>query len=333
MSVITAANLAAAKTGTNLPGSFNATHPAAAPAPAAAPVAKASAPAATPSAGGGGGGSVVSSGPTAAQVAAAAAEAQYQDLLGSTRGSIQSSVNTAAGDYNTSILDYLSGEKQSQNTINSSAVQNELAKQQGLQGVTDMVGNGIQSGGVILDNDNAGSSSAGEALARAYGILGRQQASGVGNQYAQGQNTINAQQQNLNSANQEEVVDSQQKKADTINSIVNTATSQLAALNYQAAVSNIPDRVNIEQEIASVKANALSSLSAYDSELSNGFATPTTQSQNQASAAQLASAGTAAAQPFNFTTAEPTALQGSGQFASSLPIFIAPNKNNDTSTT
>lgn len=275
----------------------------------------------------------IATGPTAAQTQASS---DFNTGLSTANSSIANATGQAAGDYNTSILDYLAGIKSSQNTINSNSVQNELARQQGLQGVRDMVGNGIQSGGVIIANDNAGTSSAGEALARAYGILGRQQASSVGNQAAQGQNKINTDEANLVAAEQQfQNVDNPQKKADTINGIVTNAQSALSYLNQQAAYASIPDRVNIDQQIATIKANAIAALSAYDAELSQGIAAtgPEAQPQVQADASKLLNAGTAPASQFNYTTAIPASLQGTGQFSSDLPIFTSTqgNKNNQQS--
>lgn len=266
---------------------------------------------------------------TAAQIAANQATADFNSNKTSILGSINNGIDTSAGDYHNSILDYLDSQKQAQAGIDSESVQNELAREQGMQSITDMVGNGIKGGGVILANDGAGSSSAGDALAKAYGLIGRQQASGVGNQFAQGQDKVNTDQGNLVTSGATKVRDINQAKADTINTIVNNATTALGQLNQNAAYASIPERVQIDQQIATIKSQAMAALSAYDSELSSS-ATPESQDAVRAKAASLLSAGTAPASQFNYTSDVPASLNNTGQFASSLPIFLAPNKKTNT---
>lgn len=252
----------------------------------------------------------------------------YNRLRQSTFNSINDAITQGGQGYKTSMQDYLDTRKQQQNQINQDAVQNELARQQGMQGVLDMVGNGIKSGGVQLANANAGTSSAGEALARAYGILGRQQASSVGNQYAQGQNRVGTEQQNLTLADATQFRHTKEAKTSTINNIVNQTRQQLASLNQSAAYASIPERVNIEAKINQVKHDALNRLSAFDSLFTTGVRgnTPQTPAQVNAAATKLLTAGTAPESAFNYTTDVPAQFQNSGQFASSLPIFVAPKK-------
>lgn len=254
------------------------------------------------------------------------ASSDYNSLKDSTLSSIGDAINQGGQGYHSSILDYLDSRKQQQSQINSDATQNELAREQGMQGILDMVGNGIKSGGVQLANANAGTSSAGEALARAYGITGRQQASSVGNQFAQGQNKIDTEQTNLTTADAQQKRHTQEQKVNTINSIVNSARSQLASLNQSAAYASLPDRVNIEAKIAELKQNAMNALSAFDKELSGGISSNTPQSADQirANANKLLTAGTAPDTSFDYTTNAPAQFQNTGQFASSLPIFTTP---------
>ena len=255
----------------------------------------------------------------------------FNNQKNSTLSSITNAIGSNAGDFGGSIQDYLDQRKQSQNQINSDATQNELAREQGMQGVLDMVGNGIKSGGVTLANSNAGTSSAGEALARAYGILGRQQASSVGNQAAQGQNKVNTEENNLLAGDATETRHVSQSKTDTINNIVNSARQQLANLNYYAASASVPDRVDIEHQIAQVKQQAIDALSQYDGTLAQGTAGQPANSaaQTRAAAQGLLTAGVAPENQFNYTTSAPAQFQNTGQFASDLPIFVAPNKNNN----
>lgn len=272
----------------------------------------------------------VATGPTPAQQAA---QNEYNSQYAADQSSINSGITSNAGDYNQSILDLINSNKNAQNKINSDAVQNELARDQGMQGVTSMVGNGIQGGGVQIDDAGGGTSSAGEALARDYGIVGRQAASQVGNQYAQGNNTINNEQTEQNNNEQTQLGDEAQKKTDTINTIVSSANQQLQYLDSLAQSANITDLPDINSQIASVKAQATAALSAFDSELSGVQVAPTTQAANQATAQGLFAAGTAPANAFNFTTTAPANIANTGPSPSSLPIYIAPaNKNNDQTT-
>lgn len=270
--------------------------------------------------------------PAAAAAAAARAKAaaDYGSQKTSALNSITDLIGTNAGDLSNAVQQYLYTRGQSQNSINNDAVQNELARQQGMQGVLDMVGNGIKSGGVILANNNAGDSSASEAIARAYGTLGRQQASSVGNQAAQGQNKIDTEEDNLLTADAAEAANLKNSKADTINNIVNNARTQLANLNYYAASASIPDRVDIEGQIAQVKQQAMDALSAYDATLANGASSQarSTAPQVRQQAQQLLTAGVAPADSFNFTSSVPAQFQDTGQFASSLPIFTSNKKSN-----
>lgn len=264
-----------------------------------------------------------STGPSAAQT-------EYDSQYAADQAAIQSGIGTSAGDYKQSILDAANSNKNAQLGINQQGIQNELSRDQGLQGVSDMVGNGIQGGGVQIDDAGAGTSSAGEALARDYGIVGRQAASQVGNQYAQGQNTVNTNQTELNNNEGVQASDLSQKKADTINNIVSSANQSLQYLDSLAASADITDLPSIQQQIATVKAQATSALSAYDSELGGVNTTQEAQPDEQAAAQGLFAAGTAPANAFNYTTTAPAQFQNTGPSPSSLPIYIAPNKNNDT---
>lgn len=137
--------------GTNKPAATKQAAPApakapaaqAAPAPAAAPVYRAPAVYVDPYAKWGG-------------------KANYYRAVGdynSAKTNAYSSINDAIGDtgnkLNSSVLDYLGNLRTSQKAIDKAAVQNEMSRESGRLGVMDMVGRGIQSGGVILNNKAA----------------------------------------------------------------------------------------------------------------------------------------------------------------------------------
>lgn len=272
----------------------------------------------------------VSSGPTAAQIAA---QNQIGNLQTADMNGINSSIGANAGDLNDLLRGsngFITSDTAAQNTINANAVQNELAKDQGYQGVNDMVHNGIQGGGVQIDDAGGGTSSAAGQLAQDYGIVGRQAASQVGNQYAQGQNSINNQQTALGLSETGQQVDYTKSKNDAINSIVNSATSTLQYLDLMAQNAGVTDLPNIINQIATVKAQATAALSAYDGDLSANTPAPTSQADNQAKAQGLFASGTAPQSAFNFTTTAPATL-APGPSPSSLPIFLAPKNNNQQS--
>lgn len=334
--VISAANLAAAKNGTNLPGSFNATHPATASAPTSTPApAPAARPAVTTAVAAPGGSTTSAQDVAAAQAAQAqaAAEANYQNIKSGDMSTINSNIGANASQYNSDILGAFQdtgGYNSQQSNINQEQTQNELARLQGMQGVRDMVNNGVQGGGVMLDNAGAGTSSAGEALARAYGILGRQQASGVGQQAAEGESSISNDQNNLtNAENFFTGTKMPNEKQSIVNNIVSAASQSLTYLNAMALSSSLPDQIDIANQIAQVKAQATAALSAYDGELASNVASnaPQTSDQTSSKAASLFAAGTAPEQEFNFTSEAPAQFANTGPSASSLPIFTSSQAN------
>lgn len=245
------------------------------------------------------------------------------------KGNIYGTANEAAANagigLNSSILDLLSALKSGQSKIDQQAVQNELAKKQGTAGVLGMVGRGIKSGGVTLANKNASNSSASEALARAYGDIGRRQLSSVGNQYAQGQDAVATAQADFEQQRAGQIRHIGENKAQVVNNIVADARDKLAALDGQIASANLPNRINIEQEKEAIRQAALNQLQQYDQALSQGVAgiNPTSIDARRGKAAELANAGTAPENAFNYTTQTPVQFQDTGPFASGLPIFIS----------
>lgn len=243
------------------------------------------------------------------------------------KGNIYSSAADAAGNAGVglsgSILDYINGLTQGQRAIDTKSIGNEQSRLGGIRNVQDVVGQGIRSGGVQLANRNAGTSSASDALARAYGILGRQQLSQVGQQYAQGQQGIANDQQTFNEnsvANARKIADS---KTQTINQIVADANNSLVNLDSRMAYANLPDRLALDQEKQNIKNQTLQLLSSFDQKLQSAQTAVSPQSQdvNQAKAFELQSAGAAPDNAFSFDTAPAAQFAGTGPFASDLPLF------------
>lgn len=272
-----------------------------------------------------------STGPTAAEVAAAN---NFNNEQASDMGVINTAIGTAASGYGNDIQGLVTQNQNSQAAINAQAVQNELAEDQGTQSVNDMVNNGIEGGGVVLDNDNAGTSSAADALARAYGVQARQSESQVGNQFAQGEESIGNSQSALgNTENYEANTELPYDKTSAINNIVSNANSSLQYLDLLASESggtvSIP---NINTQRQQVQNQATAALSALDGQIGGVTPAPTSNAQNESTAQGLFTAGTAPAQAFNYTDTAPATL-ASGPAASNLPIYIAPVQSNNNSNT
>jgi hypothetical protein len=261
------------------------------------------------------------------------AVADFGTQKNTTFNSINDRIGSEGAGYNSSILDFLDSTTSAQKRIDGQTVQNELAKRSGNQSVLDMIGHGLQSGGVMLANKNATTSSAKDQLARAYSDIGRRESSKVGNQYEQGKDNINNAQVDLGLQEQQGLRHLGEDKTKTINTIVQAAQDAISSLNSAAASASLPDRVDIEAKKQEVRNQALAQLQQYDATLSNGVNAikPINSVDAQTKAAQLYTAGTAPENAFDFNTSAPAEFQGSGPFASELPIFTF-NKKNDTST-
>lgn len=268
--------------------------------------------------------------------------AAYNSLrsgFGTQHDQLLSSANDAIGSAHDSllngqggILDFLDTIKSGQTAIDRKTIQNELAKKQGSTDVLGMVGRGLQSGGVVLANKNASNSSAGDALARAYGDIGRRSMSQVGNQFAAGQTDIANAQTDLGTQEQAGVRHINQSKNDTINTIVSDAQTKLAALDAQIASANLPDRINIEAEKNNIKTNAIGQLSELDQVLQSGMGgiNPISGEDARGQAFQQAQAGVAPENAFQYDTQTPVQFQNTGPFASNLPLFTFPGAKKQT---
>lgn len=258
----------------------------------------------------------------------------YNAQKGNTMGSITDRINTEGSGYGSTITDFLENLGAGQKKVDSQSVQNELSKRQGTSGVLDMIGRGVRSGGVMLANKNATNSSATEALGRAYGDIGRRQLSGVGNQYEQGKLKVQSSQDDLDLQRSQGVRHLGENKTNIINGIVTDAQNALASLNQAAANASLPDRIDIEVEKQRIRNEALGKLQAFDTQLNTGVANikPSDQMTNMTKAAQMDTAGTAADDAFNFSSSIPAQFQGTGPFASDLPLFQYPNGKKDPAT-
>ena len=241
-------------------------------------------------------------------------------------GGVNDAVSATGGSLGTTIANLIAQRQLGQQGIDLQATNNELAKIQGVQGVLGMVGRGIRSGGVMLANKNASDSSAAQALANAYGQIGRGQLANVGNQYEQGKGTVGVAQNAFDVQQQEGVNNFTQSKNDAINGIVNDATTKLANLDNLMAYASLPDRIALDQEKQNVRNIATQALQSYDQQLQSQMAgiTPADQATNQAKAATMATQGDdLGAGAFNYTTQAPLTAQGNTT-PSELPIYTFP---------
>lgn len=221
------------------------------------------------------------------------------------------------------ILDFIDQYRSGQSKIDQSAINNELARRQGVSGVQGMVGRGIRSGGVTLANKNASDSSAAGAIARAYGDIGGRELRDIGNQYEQQNQEIGLQQEDLGRQAGQFSRHYEEDKQGMMNSIVSTAQEKLAALDAAIADADLPDRIAIEQEKSRIKADARDQLYKYDSLLQSerGKIRPTSIDDRRIKAEQLQNAGTDLGEgAFNYTEQVPAQF-ANGPFASDLPLF------------
>jgi len=254
----------------------------------------------------------------------AQADQRARDAFNQGRNVYTDSINQRVGNesqgYQRRVQDWATGVTQKQQGIDTAGINADMAKTQGMRGIMDMVGNGIQSAGVMLGNRNAGSSSAAGAIANAYGKLGSKQASSVGNQYAQAQNQIGLEQANLEAAKALQVSRFGEDKINIVNNIINDAQKQIAALNEAAAGASISDRMDIEAEKTRLRDAANAQLKAYDSEMSKAKGAQT-DDQRRNEAQRLLALGTAPTTQFNYSTEAPAQFQNTGPYASSMPLY------------
>lgn len=271
--------------------------------------------------------SVSSNAPAVDPYAAFGGRQGLQDAKNSLYGNFNVGADKAAFDYETGTRDFLSQMTNNQNALNRQGAQNDLAKMQGRQGVLGMVNRGVASGQSMLANKNASDSSAAAAIANAYGKIGQGELSKVGNQYEMANEDLNLKQQEQNTQLTNKSNDLRRSKDFVVNDLVEKTRASIVALNAEMAGASVPDRIAVEQEIARLKNGLVSKLQAYDAQLA---AAPSSIKANapedrRAEAQRLAGLGTAATNPFEFTTEAPVQMQG-GANPSNMPLFTL-NRN------
>lgn len=241
-------------------------------------------------------------------------------------GTANEAAATSGRNLNSSILDLIQGTRTGQRTVDNAAINNELAKRQGVNSTYGMVGRGIRSGGVQLANRNAGDSSATGALARAYGDIGRRQLSNIGNQYEQGNREVGIQQQNLDDQRATGSRKIHESEENSVDAIVADARNRLAQLDADMLNASLPERINIENEKNAIHNQVSGILQPYLAQLDSGLGGIHAMSQDErrGEASKLFSAGTdLGSDAFNFTDQTPAQFQN-GPFSSELPLFLSP---------
>jgi hypothetical protein len=231
--------------------------------------------------------------------------------------------DTAGTAYGQGIRSWLTELGIGQDALNSRGAAAEMNKQAGTQGVLNMVGRGIRSGGVMLANKNAGDSSAAGALARLYGDLGdRTLQSDVNNPYALEMGAISTEQGAFDKRKTDELTTLAEDKTTIVNNVVNAARTEINRLNGMMTDATLPQRIALEQAIQTVRDDATAELSKYDTEVAKaGNVKAQDDGTRRSKGAEMLSAGKAAPGAFNFTTEMPSQFQGTGPFASELPLF------------
>jgi len=233
---------------------------------------------------------------------------QYDNIFSS---GLQSAQNAQPG-FQQGIEGYIQNLQNAQGGLNERGIQNQLAGIQGYRGVLDLVSQGLTSGGVLLNNRNASDSSATEAIARAYGRAGNKNLVGNRQQFNTEDRKIGIEQQLLGQQVASGKKADELGKQDFVNKLVFDVQQEIAALQASAGGTDLPGQLQIEQDIANLKNQALQALSVYDQQAQAGYAgiQPTATAANQQTALGLANK--TPANPFDFQASIPAVFQGGG---------------------
>lgn len=285
-----------------------------------------------PSGGGGGGGGSTYDAEAAARAAEQARlqagfDKQKSNIFGTAREAAGIGGNKLGG----SIRGFLNDLRTNQQGVDNSYIQSALAKKQGYNSILDMVGRGIKSGGVMLANRNAGDSSGAQAIAEAYGDIGRREMSGVNNEFSQKERENQQAEEALMRQRQAGIADIRDEKSNIINNIAMDARGKLAELDAAMVDADLPTRIAIDQERNKIKAEVTKLLAKYDAQLSQGAAgiKGMTPEQRRAEAYRLANEGVAAEDSFNFSDTVQSNFSGGQAEPNGLPLYTLPRTNED----
>lgn len=243
-----------------------------------------------------------------------------QSVLDSANMSRDAQFNTGRS----SILDFIGGARQQQDTIDQKRANAQFSLQEGKGDIMDMVGRGIRSGGVMLANKNAASSGAAGQIARAYGELGNREARDVGNQFALENQGIDLEQNNLATGFETQKRKIDEFKISNTDNIVNSAKADLQALEARRIGASLPELFQIDQLTQQIKDATMAKLGELDSLLQSERAkiNPMDNQQVMAKANDMRTAGTGGPQMFNFNTnAANVQTTGAPIAGAELPIY------------
>ena len=229
-----------------------------------------------------------------------------------------------------SILDFIDSLRTGQSQIDNRGINNELARQRGAADVYNSMNQGIRSGGVTLANRNASDSSAAEAIARAYGDIGRRQMSDIGNQYEMENVEIGLAQDDLLRQRAAGLRRFESAEEQAVTSIIADATDKLSALDTAMANASLPERIALNTEKNKIRSQVEKVLAPYMSGLSQANSVRAMGGDARiAEATRRRSLGMAPSRQFDFSTDTPVGLEGSGPVSSELPIFTYRNDNEE----
>jgi hypothetical protein len=247
----------------------------------------------------------------------------FNTEFGQTQGSANTALDNFGKQYGLSILDYVNQGKTGQQGIDSGYSNLYGAQYQGKNAINQKVGQGIQSGGVMLANKNAGDSSGAEGIARAYAQFGERELRNVNNQFESGKNALVESQKLL-----DQQLAAQANKIKTeaemgAAQIIDETNRAVSGLTQRMQGQDIATTVAMQQEIQRVKDAAAVKLRAIDSDLTNKRGTIKAGNQNslQARGRGNVNAGKPVNNPFDFDLSPELSMQGAG-LPSSLPLYV-----------
>jgi hypothetical protein len=300
-------------------------------------------PPATQDTGGGGGGGTtpINTGPSAAEIAAAAALAQARTQRDAALSGIQTKESQGYSDINDSFYNqvnpFINDLTDSQTSINQGRENALYSRSTSIRDLVDSIRQGINSGQVMLANNNAGSSSAAEAIAKAYSRIGSKGSSQINGQFAQDNRTLDTNQSSLDRKRDEGVRQYHDYVSTQADKIATDTQIQLDSLNADAQYAGLSpiDVATLKNQIISAGQAKLAGLDSY---LNSKVGAITAENSDQASAQaeKLIQAGSAApSKEYSFGMASPS-WSGAGAAqtyspTSVLPLFLGNKQDQNNS--
>lgn len=269
-------------------------------------------------------------GPSAAEIAAAqakiAAQNAAREKVNAGRGEVFTGAGEAAGEYlrqqQLEADKFGRQYKLNMQGLNNKYTDAEAGKMSAYSGIMDMINRGVTSAGTMLANKNASSSSAADAIARAYAMLGQREAQGVAQDY-----TTDIRDLGLELGALKASKDTFEQGVNTgveskVAEIVGDARNKLISLNEIYADAGLSDRLQVEQLKEEIRGNAnkaLEGLLGYAQNTYKGV-NPYTQQQRIGAANKLRESG-GLGTAYDYTTQAPMGMASSNVNASSLPLY------------